>query len=392
MEAIIQLEQSLSPQQTENGRIPFKQLLNEYEYPQPERGDIIKGEILRIDEDALYVDIGAKRDAIVPYEEINQLDEELLNDLSTGDEVPVFVTRTPFGEEELWVSLERGLQQYDWERAEKLAAQAETIELLVIKQNKGGLIVEFGRLEGFVPNSHLPDIRHNHNSQLRQKYKAKKIGTTIPLKMIEVNPSQKRFVLSAMAAQKEQRQARLQALEEGDIITGKVVGLKEYGAFIDIGDGLKGLLHITNIMWDRLNHPADVLNVGDEIKVMVENVDLARERISLNRKLLLPVPWQKFAADYDIGDLIEGEVVAIVDFGAFIKISAGVEGLLHKNELYRPQDDAVEDILQVGDSVLVRIVSLDADKKRLGLSMRRVSATEEVAWMSANNAAMKGMA
>ena len=392
MEAIIQLEQSLSPQQTQNGRIPFKQLLNEYEYPQPKQGDIIKGEILRIDEDVLYVDIGAKRDAIVPYEEVNQLDEELLDDLSTGDEVPVFVTRTPLGEEELWVSLERGLQQYDWERAEKLAAQAETIELLVIKQNKGGLIVEFGRLEGFVPNSHLPDIRHNHNSQFRQKYKAKKIGTTIPLKMIEVNPSQKRFVLSAMAAQKEQRQARLQALEEGEIITGKVVGLKEYGAFIDIGDGLKGLLHITNIMWDRLNHPADVLNVGDAIKVMVENVDLARERISLNRKLLLPVPWQKFAADYDVGDLVEGEVVAIVDFGAFIKISAGVEGLLHKNELYRPQDDAVEDILQVGDSVLVRIISLDAGKKRLGLSMRQVSATEEVAWMTANNAAMKGMA
>jgi small subunit ribosomal protein S1 len=370
-----------------HGRISFRQLLEEFDYPQPQRGDIIQGEILRIDEDVLFVDVGSKRDAMVPYEEVSQLEEDFLDKLSRGDEVPVYVTRTPVGDEQLLVSLDRGLQILDWERAEKLEAADETIELTIINHNKGGLVAEFGRLQGFVPNSHVPEIRNMNNHVERQQYKAKQIGTTRPFKIIEISPQQERLVLSATAVQREQRQQRLQTLTVGEIVTGKVVNLKKYGAFADIGDGLTGLLHISKIAWEHIDHPADVLAVGDTLKLKIDDIEIERGRISLNRKVLLPGPWEQFTAANEAGDLVEGEVTAVVDFGAFVKIPQGVEGLLHQNEMNLPHGSSPADILQPGESVLVRIVSIEPDRQRLSLSMRRVSAAEEVLWMAENAAA-----
>lgn len=365
-----------------HGRIPFSQLLDEFDYPQPQRGDIIQGEILRIDDDVLFVDVGSKRDAMVPHEEVSELEEELLDDLSQGDEVPVYVTRTPVGDEQLLVSLDRGLQKLDWERAEELEAEDETVELTVINHNKGGLVAEFGRLQGFVPNSHVPEIRNTYDKKERQQYKAKQVGETRPFKIIEINPNKDRLVLSATAVQREQRQERLQSLQPGEIVTGTVVNLKKYGAFVDIGDGLTGLLHISKIAWDHIDHPSDRLAVGDEIKLKVDSVDIERERISLNRKALLPDPWDQFTAAHQVDDLVEGTVTAVVEFGAFVELPSGVEGLLHQNEMHVPRDSAPEDVLQPGDVVLVRIVDIESARQRISLSMRRVSAAEEVSWMA----------
>jgi small subunit ribosomal protein S1 len=365
-----------------NGRSPFKQLLDEYEFPQPQRGDIIQGEIMRLEEDVVFVDVGSKRDAMVPYDEISQLDEEFLDDLDRGDEVPVYVTRTPVGDEPLLVSLEQGLKQEDWERAERLMDKDETIELKITNHNKGGLVGEYGRLQGFVPNSQIPELRQNRNKTYRQKYKIKQIDTTIPVKIIELNPKQERFVLSATAVRREQRQRQLRELQEGTVVEGTIVNLKKYGAFVDIGDGLTGLLHISKIAWQHLDHPADVLAQGDEIEVVVEKIDVDRERISLNRKELLPQPWEKFSETHDTGDLLEGEVTSILEYGAFVKVAPDVEGLLHQNEMNIPYGGSVNDILRVGETVLVRIVSIDSDRQRLSLSMRRVSMSEEIDWMS----------
>lgn len=367
-----------------NGRAAFAQLLEEFDYPQPQRGDIIQGEILRIDDDVLFVDVGSKRDAMVPYEEVSQLGEDLLDDLSRGDEVPVYVTRTPVGDEQLLVSLDRGLQKLDWERAEKLQADDETVELTIVNHNKGGLVAEFGRIQGFIPNSHLPEIRNTHDRKIRQQFKAQQIGETRPLKIIEINPQHDRLVLSATAVRREQRQERLQTLSVGEVVTGQVVNLKKYGAFVDIGDGLTGLLHISKIAWPHIDHPADMLSVGDEIKLKVDDIDAERERVSLNRKALLPGPWEQFIEAHEVDELVEGTVTAVVDFGAFVEVPQGVEGLLHQNEMNIPQGSAPGDVLQPGDSVLVRIVRIEPDRQRLSLSMRRVSATEEMLWMAEN--------
>ena len=368
---------------TENNstnHIPFFELIEEYDFPQPKRGDIIQGEILRIDDDVVFIDIGSKRDAMVPHQEIAQLDDTFLDTLSTGDTVPVYVTHTPKGNEQLIVSLERGLQELDWKRAATLQADDTAVELKIINYNKGGLVVEFGRIQGFVPNSHIPAIQNVYAQDKRTSYKSKLVDNTIKLKIIELDPSRERFVLSAKSAQKEQRQERINSLEVGEKLTGTIVNMKHYGAFVDIGDSVVGLLHISRMAWEHIDRPENLFNVGDEIEVLIDKVDVEKEKISLNRKALLPSPWEMFDQNWSAGDLLEGEVTAVVDFGAFIRLE-GIEGLLHKNEMNIPSDSDPSAVLEEGDIILVRIVQIDVAQERLSLSTRRVTAAEEIGWM-----------
>jgi len=369
--------------ENDNGHQSFFDLIEEYDFPQPKRGDIIQGEILRIDDDVVFIDIGSKRDAMVPHQEVQQLDAAFLQTLSTGDTVPVYVTRTPVGSEQLVVSLERGLQEQDWERAAELQKKDETVELGVINYNKGGLVVEFGRIQGFVPNSHIPTIQNVYNHDQRTSAKGKMVGSSLNLKIIELDPARERFVLSAKSAQNEQRQEQLEELAVGDRVTGKVVNMKPYGAFIDIGNGVVGLLHVSRMAWEHIDHPRDLFAVGDEVEVVVDKVQAEKEKVSLNRKVLLPSPWQTFAEQWDAGDLLEGKVTAVVDFGAFIRVAEGVEGLLHKNEMSLPGDAEPSMALSEGDVILVRLVQIDAAQERLSLSTRRVTAAEEISWMQA---------
>jgi small subunit ribosomal protein S1 len=364
-------KQLLSIPQKQNGRSPFSQLLDQFDYPQPQRGDIIQGEILRIEDDVMYVDIGSKRDALVPYEEIKELDDALLDDLSRGDDVPVYITQTPRGDEPLFVSLERGLQMYDWEKAQELFENDEVIELKVVGYNKGGLVVEFGRLQGFVPNSHIPEIRNTHDKKAQQRFKISQIDSTRLLKIIEVTPEQERFVLSATAVQAEEQRRQLQKLAIGDTLTGTVTGLKKFGAFVHVGNGLTGLIHISKIDWQFLDHPADVLALGDEVTVKIDNIEPDRQRLSLDRKALIPGPWEQFADRYQEGDWIEGEVTAVVSYGAFIKLTDEIKGLLHQNEMNTPLLDTEETMLQPGDKLLVRIGKIDVDRKRISLSTKK---------------------
>lgn len=372
---------------TSHSQTPFFDLIEEYDFPQPKRGDIIQGEILRIDDDVVFIDIGSKRDAMVPYREVEQLDDSFLATLSTGDTVPVYVTRTPVGSDQLLVSLERGLQELDWERATKLKEEDTTIELKIVNYNKGGVVVEFGRIQGFVPNSHIPAIQNVYNHDQRTSYKSKRVDETIKLKIIEIDPSRERFVLSAKAAQKEQRKERLKTLTVGEQLTGTIVNLKHYGAFVDIGDGIVGLLHISRIAWEHVDHPQNLFEIGDEIDVLIDKIDVEKEKISLNRKALLPSPWETFAEQWAAGDLLEGEVTAVVDFGAFVRLADGIEGLLHRNEMNLPSDADPSEVLEEGDVILVRILQIDVAQERLSLSTRRVTASEEIDWMQAKREA-----
>lgn len=370
-----------SPAQGSNGQgeTSFADLLEQYQYPRPERGEILKGRVLRVEDDVVFVDVGAKRDAIVPHQEVEQLDDDLLDNLSKGDQIPVYVIRTPVGDEDLIVSLERGLEQQDWELAQQKQASDDTLELEATAYNKGGLLVQFNRLQGFVPNSHIPELKYIRNADRRRSFKAKKIGSTLPLKIIEIDRQRERLVLSAKEAQKELRQQQLRELKPGQVVTGRVVNIVDYGAFVDLGY-VSGLLHVSKMAWDKVDHPSDVLDDGDEVEVVVESVDIERERISLNRQELLPSPWQTFAQEHEVGELLEGEVTAVLDFGAFVRLPGGIEGLLHVSEM--TGSGSPQSILQPGDRVLVRIISIEPDQQRLGLSTSRVTTAEEIEWMA----------
>lgn len=366
-----------------NGHPPnsFAALLDDYTYQSPKRGQIIKGTVLRIENDALFVDIGAKRDAIVPHTELNDLDAGFLADISAGDEVPVYITRTGIGGEELLVSLEKGLQQEDWDRAATLLEDDEIVTCQVSGFNKGGLLVRFGRLEGFVPNSHVPELRRVRNQDKQRSYKAAQIGESISLKVLEAEPKKERLVLSARTAQKEQRRRQLASLEPGQKITGRVTALVKFGAFVDIGH-VDGLIHISKITHQHIDHPGEALEVGEEVEIIIEHVDVERERISLNRQQLLPSPWDELPEKHQEGDLIEGVIENIVDFGLFIRLGIGVVGLAHSSECDLPAGVRLDERFQEGDTILARIIEMSPEEERLGLSLRRVSMREELNWMA----------
>jgi small subunit ribosomal protein S1 len=375
-------EQSQSQRNGDNGINRFEQLL-ETHTPKPlHRGQTVEGEIIKLENNLAIVDVGAKRDAIVPPEEMGEVDESFLESLDEGDNVFVYVIRTPVGDEELLVSLEKGLREQDWERATEYLDSQEALALKITGKNKGGLLVEFGRLQGFVPNSHVPRLRRLHNQGALSGQKAELVGEEMLLKVIEVDRKRRRLVLSAKRAQKEVREQRLAELkqQEGEIITGQVTNLVGFGAFVDL-EGVEGLIHISEIAWQQVDRPANWLTPGEEVEVAILSVDVEKERISLSRKELLPNPWETFDQTHKEGDLVEGVVTNVVDFGAFLLVEEGIEGLLHVSEMRGIQDFAPQDVLYPDDHVLVRILQIDPDRQRLSLSQRRVRQHEEIDWI-----------
>lgn len=358
----------------------FVELLEEYEHIPPQRGQIVQGEVLAVAEDTVLLDVGAKRDAIVPRRELAHLDERTFEDISIGDELPVYVTSTSSYDDELLVSIEKGLEQQDWERAETYLANGETPELEIIGYNKGGLLVEFGRLSGFVPNSMIPNLPRGLNKNEKQASKAKMIGETLQAQVIEVNQSRKRLILSGRAAEKARREERLHELEAGQKVVGTVSNVVDFGAFVDL-DGVDGLIHVSRLSWDKVEHPSDVLQPGDQVEVLIKDVDLERERISLDRRALLPGPWDAFVEQFHPGDTLEGTVEAVRDYGAFVKLVDGITGLIHVSELLPGSSHEPEKVLDVGNKVLVRIIEIDTEQERVRLSMRRVPQDDLAHWI-----------
>lgn len=379
----IQIEKTSErfPPQSErsNGGNQFKKML-EIHQPKPlRRGQIIEGEILRLADNVAILDVGAKRDAIVPPDEMGEVGESFLDQLAVGDTVPVYIMRTPVGDEELLVSLEKGQREKDWERAAELLEDEEMLELKVVGKNKGGLLVEFGRLRGFVPNSHLPALATIYDRQEQMNQKAKMINSELPVKVLEIDRQRKRLVLSAKEAQEELQDARLAELKVGQVVSGCVVNLVPYGAFVDLG-GVTGLLHVSELAWHKVDDPADVLDLGQEIEVMVKKVEPDKGRVALSRKELLPNPWEQFAQRYEIGDLLTGEVTALVDFGAFVRLPLEVEGLIHISKMGLLPDIKPEELLSPGDQVIVRLLNIEPDRERIGLSLHEGPIAEENIW------------
>jgi small subunit ribosomal protein S1 len=359
-------------------------LLDQHDYDSPQVGDIRQGIIVSINTQGVIVDLGLKRDGLVPTSDLNKLEPEERDALKVNDEVFVYVLNTD-KPDSLVISIHLARLNQDWIRAEELLGNEEIIEAEVIGYNKGGAIVPFGRLRGFVPISHLTDINPGMGDRRRQQQLAKLRGETLPLRVIEVNRRRRRLVLSQREAQKEwdsKRRAELiDKLEVGEIRRGTVSGIRDFGAFIDLG-GADGLIHISELAWHRVEHPREVLKVGEEIDVYVMRVDEDNQRISLSLKKILPNPWDTVSERYYENQLVEGTITRIVDYGAFAEIEPGVEGLLHVSQLSRGTVSNVNELVQEGETHLLRIVNIDQNRQRIGLSLKAVTAMEQIEWMA----------
>ncbi len=358
----------------------FQDFVDHYEVDNPQQGEILEGVILDISENSILLDVGLKRDAIITSQDLDKVDDEIVEDLEVGDKVYVSVIRTPIGDDDLLVSLSRGLAYKDWQKAEEYLENEEMLELEIIDKNRGGVLVGFESLRGFVPNSHIPSLRRGTPNQKASEIKEEMIGDTLPVKVIEVDRKQRRLVFSARIAQKKQREKRLRELEEGDVIQSRVVNVVDFGVFVDL-DGVDGLVHKSEIAWDRVYDPSKYFQVGDEIEVKVVDVDVERERVSLSRKALLPNPWDKLDEKYDEGDLVEGKVVSVLDFGAFVELPEGLQGLVHVSEIGYANMGDPRSVVQEGDKVLVRVLNVEPDRERVSLSMRRVPVEKQMEWM-----------
>ena len=362
----------------------LEEFLDQHDYTEPKVGDIRKGIIVAITQQGVIVDLGLKRDGIVPSTDLSKLEDEEREALQVNDEISVFVTDTE-APDSLIVSIHMAKLNQDWIDAEAYLESGDIFEGEVIGYNKGGAIVPFGRLRGFIPASHLVELTRGLNDRQRQQKLAKLRGEKLPLKIIEVDRRRRRLVFSQREAQKEWEEIRkaelLEKLEEGTVLTGRVSGLRDFGIFVDLG-GADGLVHISELAWYRIDHPREVVKVGDEIEVYVLNIDPNDQRISLSRKRLLENPWTRVEEKYQTNQLVEGKITRLVDYGAFAELEPGIEGLLHLSQLSRAQVNTASEVVNVDETHLLRVVSIDPDRQRIGLSLRAVSAQEQIEWMA----------
>jgi small subunit ribosomal protein S1 len=355
----------------------FEQYLDaDTDFDLPERGDLREGVIVEVRPHELLVNVGSKRDGVVPQSDLSKLDPDFVASLREGQTVDVVVSRQSEDDGAFQLSIADALQQRDWIVAQDLLESGDIVTHKVIGFNKGGLTVEFNHLKGFVPASHVIDLPRNLSEDQRRVEMEGFIGSALRLKVIEVDRRRRRLVMSQMLAEREYRSNRREelfsTLKVGDVIEGEVRNLRPFGAFVDIG-GADGLLHVSEIGWSPVNHPRDVLSVGEKIQVQVIRLDPDEQRIGLSRKRVLPNPWTEIEQRYHIGDIVTATVTRVVDFGAFAQIEPGVEGLIHISEL---ADIAVAEPLKsiaAGDEVQAKILRIEPKRQRIGLSRRQVS-------------------
>jgi len=349
---------------------------------EPERGEIIGGTVLAVDNQGLIIDVGLGRDGIVPRRDLERLEESGIT-YRVGEPVDVMVLRAEDEDGNLVLSVSQARQSEDWRNAEKLMENDEIWEGVVTEANRGGLIVPFGNLRGFVPASHVVGLARGLNEDDRKGQMSSLVGARVTLKVIEVNWKRRRLVFSQRDAQRERREARkevlLDKLQEGEVRKGVVSGLRDFGAFVDLG-GADGLIHISELAWHRVKHPREVLNVGDEVTVYVLRLDEEGKRIGLSLKRLQKNPWEVVEEIYHVGQLVEGKVSRVAQFGAFVSLDPGIEALLHVSQMSEPQPEHPSLIVHEGQRLLMRVISIEPDKQRLGLSLKEVTGEEQARW------------
>ncbi len=358
-----------------------------FNFPQLRSGDVVNGSIVRVSPNEILVDIRYKADAIVDSRELERLDPAFLEGLSVGDPVSAYIIQPEDRDGNVIVSLQRAQQEQDWRQAEDLFKSQDVFDGVVTGYNRGGAIVKVGRVRGFVPASQLSgrwQAQQDNEGDPEQRW-VKLVGQKMRLKVVELDRQRNRLILSERAAAKDWRQGQkdrlLAELKRGDVLSGMVTSLAAFGAFVDIG-GADGLIHLSEIAWQRLEHPAEVLHVGQDVQVYVLGVDEEKKRIALSLRRLTPEPWSIIDQTYALGQVVTAKITKLTNFGAFAKIDDAIEGLIHISELADYRITHPKEVVHEGDEVHVRIIRIDAERRRIALSLRQASedAYVEVDW------------
>jgi small subunit ribosomal protein S1 len=338
-----------------------------------EEGDVLTGLVVRVDRDEILVDVGYKSEGVIPLSELSiRRNIDPSEEVALGDEVDALVLTKEDNEGRLILSKKRARFEKAWRRIEEAAESGEAVEGLVIEVVKGGLIIDLG-VRGFLPAS-LVDIRRVQDLD-------EFLGQPLRCRVIELNRSRNNVVLSRRAVLEEERrevrQRILDTLDVGLVVDGQISNIVDFGAFVDL-DGIDGLIHISELSWSHVTHPSEILEIGQKVRVKVLDIDRERQRISLGLKQTQTDPWQQVLDHYHQDDVVHGRVTKAVTFGAFVEIVPGVEGLVHISELAAHHVENPREVVQNGQEVLVKIIEIDAERRRLSLSIKRVEPDDEV--------------
>ena len=356
-------------------RTPEGELVPDYEstFPTINEGEVVHGTVVRVDKDEVLVDIGYKSEGVIPVAELSiRRSVNPADEVELGEEVDALVLTKEDAEGRLILSKKRARFELAWKAIEAASETGEPVTGRVIEVVKGGLILDLG-VRGFLPAS-LVDIRRVQDLD-------EFMGKELRCKVIELNRSRNNVVLSRRAVleeeRKDQRQRILDRLNPGDVVEGTISNIVDFGAFVDL-DGIDGLIHISELSWSHVNHPSELLEIGQEVRVKVLDIDRDRQRISLGLKQTQTDPWQQVIDTYDQGDVVKGRVTKVVTFGAFVEILPGVEGLVHISELASHHVENPREVVSQGEEVRAKIIEMDADRRRLSLSLKRVGDDEDV--------------
>ncbi len=349
-----------------------------FEFPQVRAGDVVDGTIVSVSPAEILVDIGCKSDAVVDGRELERLEKDFLATLIVGNPVVAYVVHPEDRDGNVVISLTRAQQEQDWRQADELLQSQDVFEGVVTGYNRGGVIVRVGRVRGFVPASQLSarwQAMQSGEPDAEDRW-AGLVGQEMQLKVVELDRRRNRLILSERAAMRDWRKGqkdRLMAeLTKGDTVKGIVTSLAPFGAFVDLG-GADGLIHLSELAWHRVEHPSEVVRMGQEVEVYVMNVDEERKRIGLSLRRLSPEPWTQVDQQYTTGQVVPATITKLATFGAFAKIDDAIEGLIHISELADYRIGHPKEIVQEGDEVQVRIIRIDPQRRRVGLSLRQAS-------------------
>lgn len=373
---------------------PMALLLAEFDLTmhEPRAGEVRTGIIVDKRPHELLIDIGFKSEGIVNGRELERISDEFAA-FKIGDEIPVYIMRED-KDGNLMLSVSRALAEKDWERAEGLMQSQNIFEGVVEAYNRGGVIVRLGQVRGFVPASQLNAAGANDNGVIATDNGegddrwSPLMGESLKLKVIDIDRKRNRLILSERLAMREwrrkQKEQLLESLKEGDVYDGVISSIAAFGAFVDLG-GADGLIHLSELSWNRVTHPGEVIQVGDKVKVQILSVDLDRRRIGLSMRRLQPQPWEVISQTYEVGQVVRGRITKLVNFGAFARLNDdGVEGLIHISELADRRVNHPKEVVAEGEEYDLRIIRIDTDKRRMGLSLKQALPKEaEVDWQIA---------
>lgn len=354
----------------------------------PRQGETREGVIASITPDQILVNIGTKSEGVITGRELESIPREERDALQVDQKINVYIVNPEDSSGNLVLSYMRAREEESWQKAEALLSSKEAIDSKIVGYNKGGLLVELGSLRGFVPASQVSLTRRMETTgdSPEQRW-GKMVGNPVKVCVIEVDRERRRLIMSERAASTETRETvkerLIESLKEGEIRSGRVASLADFGAFINI-NGADGLVHLSEISWDHIKHPSEALEVGKEVKVKVISIDKEKKRIGLSIRQTQDDPWSERLAKYQIGELVEGTITRLTKFGAFAKLDEDVEGLIHISEISEKRIDHAKEVLHEGDKVTLRVIKIDPDNHRIGLSIRRVDsmAYAEMDWMS----------